>query len=95
MNRAACGVSPIAARTSATRLCRPASETNVPGQRLLEKLGFRYHFRPAIEQDLEESKRPGRKRNRPAMAKQHMADGIELAVSEGDPHVSAEGIRVS
>jgi hypothetical protein len=33
MNGEACGVSPIAARTWATRLCRPASETNVPGQR--------------------------------------------------------------
>ena len=77
MNRAACGVSPIAARTSATRLCRPASETNVPA-RDLEKVGLRYHFRSTIEEDLQESKRPGGKRNRPAMATQHMAHGVEL-----------------
>ena len=57
---------------------------------MLEKVGLRYHFWSTIEQDLEEPERPGRQRNRPAMATQHMTDGIELAVSEGNSHVSAK-----
>ena len=90
MNCDACGVSPIAARTSATRLCRLASDTKVPGQRLSRRSSFDINFRSTIEQDLQQSKRPGRKRDWPAMAKQHMTHGIELAGSKGDTHVSAK-----
>jgi hypothetical protein len=62
---------------------------------MLEKVGLRHDFGSAIEQDLEEPERPGRQRDWPAMSKQHMTDGIELAGSKGDTHVGAEGIRVS
>ena len=60
---------------------------------MLEKVGLRHDFWSAIEQHLEEPERSGRQRDWPAMAKQHMTDGIELAGSKGDTHVSAKELE--
>ena len=56
----------------------------------LDELGLRHHLRPPIEEELQEPKRPGRKRGRPAMPQQRMAEGVELAGSKDDPHGTCE-----
>lgn len=62
---------------------------------VIEELGLRHHLRPPIEEKLKELKSPGRKRGRPAMSQQRMAEGVELARSKNDPHGTFERIRVS
>lgn len=57
---------------------------------VIEELGLRHHLRPPIEETLEEPKRPRRKRGRPAMSQQRMAEGVELARSKNNPHGTFE-----